>query len=138
MALGWLTVLKTVPWTQVLSNAPVVAEGARKLWNAVGSRPVAPEATAAAAPSASGGNPAADAVPALQRRLDAAEAACQELQAQMRASSELIKALAEQNTELVKGIEAQRARALWLTLGCAAAGLMALASLLVAWSARVA
>lgn len=34
MAIGWLTILKSVPWAEVISNAPKVAEGARKLWNA--------------------------------------------------------------------------------------------------------
>ena len=29
MAIGWLTILKTVPWTEVISNAPKVADGAK-------------------------------------------------------------------------------------------------------------
>ena len=41
----WLHVLKTVPWTQVIKNAPVVADGARKLWQAVGNKPAAPAPT---------------------------------------------------------------------------------------------
>ena len=32
MGLSWITVLKAVPWTEVVRNAPAVAEGARKLW----------------------------------------------------------------------------------------------------------
>ena len=35
MAIGWLTILQSVPWTEVIKNAPKVAEGARKLWSAV-------------------------------------------------------------------------------------------------------
>ena len=28
MAIGWLTILQSVPWTEVIKNAPKVAEGA--------------------------------------------------------------------------------------------------------------
>jgi len=35
MAIGWLTVLSHVPWTEVINNAPKVAEGAKKLWKSV-------------------------------------------------------------------------------------------------------
>ena len=47
MAIGWLTILKSVPWTEVIKNAPKVAEGARKLWNAVGRQRAAGEVTTA-------------------------------------------------------------------------------------------
>jgi hypothetical protein len=32
MAIGWLAVLQLVPWSDVISNAPKIAEGAKKLW----------------------------------------------------------------------------------------------------------
>jgi len=41
MAIGWLTVLKMVPWGDVIENAPKVATGAKKLWQNVGKKPVA-------------------------------------------------------------------------------------------------
>ena len=41
MAIGWWTVLQSVPWAEVVSNAPKVAAGAKKLWNAVGRKPSA-------------------------------------------------------------------------------------------------
>ena len=31
MAIAWLTVLKMVPWGEVINNAPKVADGAKKL-----------------------------------------------------------------------------------------------------------
>lgn len=40
MAAGWLTVLKMVPWGDVIENAPKVAQGAKKLWSSVGKKPV--------------------------------------------------------------------------------------------------
>ena len=50
----------------------------------------------------------------LQAQLAAAEAKLSELHEQMLVSSELIKALADQNTQLIKRIEVNRIRVLWL------------------------
>ena len=36
MGISWMTVLAAVPWTEVIKNAPKVAEGARKLWSSAG------------------------------------------------------------------------------------------------------
>jgi hypothetical protein len=103
MAIPWLAVLKIVPWKEVISNAPAVADGAKKLWNNVGKKPAAPAA------------PASEVIAALQARLTATEAATADLHNQMLASSELIKKLAEQNTQLIKRVEANRLRVVWLT-----------------------
>ena len=103
MAIGWMTVLKLVPWGDVIKNAPAVADGARKLWDNVGRRSEdAPAPGTAASPTASATplpDPSSHA--ALRVRVDAAEAALATLHGQMEASSTLIKALAEQNTILV-------------------------------------
>jgi hypothetical protein len=112
MAIGWTTVLKLVPWGEVIKNAPAVAEGARKLWHAVGRKP--PEATAAGdlvlPPDAADRSP----TERLQAGLARAEADIATLHEQMQASSELIKALAEQNAELIRRVETNRVRVLWL------------------------
>lgn len=112
MAIGWITILKTVPWADVISNAPKVADGAKKLWKTVAKKPPSQGFTGTAAQNigsaeAQAGNP-------LEVRLAEMETRTSELQAQMLASSELIKSLAEQNAELVKRIEAIRIRVLWL------------------------
>lgn len=112
MAIGWLTILKSVPWAEVISNAPKVAEGARKLWNAVGKKRAADEAADADAPPAASHEPLT--LEALKARVAALEAAVSDLHGQMLASSELIKELAEQNAQLVKRIEANRKRTFWL------------------------
>ena len=62
----------------------------------------------------------------LQTRILALEAVSAELHTQMRASSELIQALATQNTELVQRVEANRVRLRWVS-----AALVALAVALV-------
>ncbi len=110
MAISWLTVIKMVPWTDVIANAPKVAEGARKLWGSVARKDAS--TTIVARKTAASGGPVDTA--ALQAQVASLEAAVAELHEQMRTSSELIKALAEQNTQLVARIEANRRRMLWV------------------------
>lgn len=108
MAMGWMTVLKLVPWGDVINNAPKVAEGARKLWSSSATKPVPPEgATAAMSP---GSMSDAQALVMLQARLLATEATVAELHQQMLASSQLISDLADQNAALIKRVEANRIR----------------------------
>jgi len=119
MAIGWLTVLKLVPWGDVIRNAPVIADGAKKLWDSVGRKPPAAGAPGARAPATGADLVPADAAPAVQiqalkRRLDHAEQSIAQLHEQMQASSELIKALAEQNTELIRRVELNRVRLWWV------------------------
>jgi hypothetical protein len=121
MVLGWLTVLKAVPWTDVIHNAPVVVDGAKKLWSTVSRQPQK-AATPAAASATS--QPAS----ALEGRIGALEATLADQHAQLVASSELIKALADQNAQLIHRIEALRRTLVWFG---AAGALIALAA---AWS----
>ena len=112
MAIGWLSVLKMVPWGDVISNAPKVADGAKKLWSAVAKKPPAAELSTAGAQRAL--SPEAQSTAILQAQLAAAEARLSDLHDQMLESSELIKALADQNAQLIKRIEVNRLRVLWL------------------------
>ncbi|PXW98002.1 hypothetical protein C7444_10393 [Sphaerotilus hippei] len=117
MAIGWLTVLQSVPWADVVSNAPKMAEGARRLWELIGRK--GPDAATTADRTTL---PADDPQQArLAQRLAAVEAHCTQLQEQLQASSALIKALAEQNEQLVRRIEANRSRVLWLATAVAVA-----------------
>lgn len=112
MAIGWLTVLSQVPWTEVINNAPKVADGAKKLWKSVSGK-----SSMASTPKSASQVPAsAEALSpvAMEARIRELEEVVGELHAQMVASSELMKQLAEQNTQLVQRIEANRVRTLWL------------------------
>lgn len=111
MAIPWV-LLKTVPWADVIATAPMVADGAKKLWNAVARKPQPAQVPSAEADVAVA--PADEALAQLQARLDAIEARVSDLHNQMLESSKLIKALAEQNGELIKRAEANRIRLLWL------------------------
>lgn len=113
MAIGWLSVLKLVPWGEVIANAPMIAERAKKLWGvAARSGPaVEPPHARRESSHASDARDIAD----LHDRMAAVSLEITDLQQQMLASSELIKALAEQNTTLIERVEQLRVRLLWLT-----------------------
>ncbi len=113
MAIPWLVVLQSVPWSDVIRNAPKVAEGAKKLWYAVAGNSAAPNPPLVVPrPDAATGM---GSLAALDARVVALESAVADLHAQMLASSEVIKALAEQNTQLIGRVEANRVRVAWLT-----------------------
>ena len=125
MAIGWSSVLQVVPWTEVINNAPRIAEGAKKLWKA---------ASGKGAPASGAGIPAPE--QPLQARLAEMEAAMRDLQAELLASSELIQALAEQNTQLIRRVEANRVRLTQLAAALAlTAALASAAIVLVEWRA---
>lgn len=111
MALGWLTVLKMVPWDDVIKNAPKVADGAKRLWNAVAKKPPIPESLH---DKASSGAPEALSLAQLQQQLDSAVTEIAHLHQQMLESSALIQTLAEQNAQLIKRVETNRLRVLAL------------------------
>ena len=124
MAIGWLTVLKSVPWSNVIQNAPVVVDGAKKLWGAVSRQPKQPPIASTAA------NPSAG----LDERVAALEAALADQHGQLLASSELIKALADQNAQLIGRIDAQRRALLWLGIASGVIARAAASSLWLQWT----
>jgi hypothetical protein len=136
MPIPWLTVLTSVPWSEVIANAPKVAEGARKLWKAVGRKAPSAEESVQAMPE--NALPESRTVAALARRVHALETDLADLQAQMLASSELIKALADQNEQLVRRIDANRVRLLWLGALAAVFAAVAVLALLAPFSGSAA
>lgn len=122
MAIGWTTLLSLVPWKDVIANAPKVADGAMKLWKSVAGKPV-PAPTRGSASNAPATAEALTPV-AMEARIRALESEVTELRGQMVSSVGLVKQLAEQNSELVRRIEVNRVRTLWLAL-IAAGGLIA-------------
>lgn len=102
MPISWMAVLQGVPWGEVIANAPKVAEAAKKLWTGVSGRPGKTGDAESALPGDGANSPAA--------RVATLEATVADLHAQMLASSELIQALAEQNTQLIARVELSRRR----------------------------
>lgn len=113
MAIGWLAVLQSVPWSEVISNAPKVAEGAKKLWSVVAKKAPQPEVSESNTPPSASST--SQTIASLEVRTIALEIAVTDLNGQMLVSSELIKALADQNTQLIQRIETNRVRMLWLS-----------------------
>lgn len=130
MAIGWFTVLAAVPWKQVIENAPQVADGAKKLWNAVAKKPVTRDTLG------TGADLTADArsIAGMAARIASVEAETADLHGQMLASSDLIKTLAEQNAQLVERIETNRVRVLWLSAVLVVVSALAIVSLILAVS----
>lgn len=112
MATGLFSVLRLVPWGEVIRNAPKVAEGAKGLWDKVSGRPAPPPPVDDKVQGQLQAE--AHAIAKLRSELQATETALSELQAQMLAATELINDLADQNAQLVLGVEALRRRLLWL------------------------
>jgi hypothetical protein len=134
MAIGWLTVLQSVPWSDVVSNAPKVAVGAKKLWNAVARKPTASlNAAAQLQPEPETSTQTqAQALAALESRVAELATVALDLQNQMVESSGLITALAEQNTQLIHRIETMRLRMGWLAGALALVGTMTAAGMVFA------
>lgn len=113
MAMGWLSVLKMVPWGDVIESAPKVAVGAKKLWKSVGKKPVsASDAVTTPGALAEADTPLA----ALQTQVLDLQVTVAELHQQMLESSALIGSLAEQNAQLIQRMELMRKRLLALFL----------------------
>ena len=111
MAIGWLSVLKMVPWGDVIESAPKVAQGAKKLWDTVGKKSAASTSTTVATPTPGQPEPT---LAALQAQVTQLQVSVAELHQQMLASSALIGSLADQNTQLIARVELNRKRVLAL------------------------
>jgi hypothetical protein len=129
MAIGWLAVLQSVPWSEVVRNAPKVAAGAKKLWNSASNKPV-PVKVPGTTPEA-GASPAVS-LSALRADIAELQAATADQHEQLRESSELIKELSEQNTQLIARLEALRVRLSRMTAALAVVGLGAAAAIALA------
>jgi hypothetical protein len=131
MAIPWLKVLQSVPWSEVLRNAPKVVDGAMQLWSGVAEKPSSAKVSASNPQPTDSPGPHSPA--ALQTRIIAVEADVTNLHGQMLEATELIKALAAQNAQLVQRIETNRMHLRWLSAATVVVGLAALLGLLLAF-----
>ncbi|HYN54901.1 MAG TPA: hypothetical protein VES38_09370 [Methylotenera sp.] len=113
MAIGWISLLSAVPWKDVISTAPAIADSARKLWNTVTKKVPLENTSTVEIPVTASTD--AETISIILSKLNSMEITVTELHKQMLASSELIKALANQNTELIKRVEANRVRLRWIS-----------------------
>jgi hypothetical protein len=126
MAIAWLAL---VPWTEVIKAAPSVIEKAKVLWNSASKKPLPtspPTTTGEKIRSVE-----AQAIAVLESRISVVEVHVGDLDTQMRASSELIKTLADQNGQLISRIEANRRLVVWLIVATAATSVVSVACLIL-------
>lgn len=112
MAIGWLKVIQSVPWSDVISNAPKVAEGAKGLWDRVAKK-AGIDATSETA------TPTPDITPPteleqLQAELARVSQGQQQLASQLVSATELLNTLAQQNQTLVQRVERLQSQMRWL------------------------
>ena len=122
MAIGWLTVLQSVPWSDVVRNAPKVAAGAKKLWDNVANKSAANPDVAA---DGSGLAPGPATLEGLQQQVLSLQASSANLHQQLIESSDLIGTLAEQNGQLIQSIQVLRRRLFWQSAALVLVGLLA-------------
>jgi hypothetical protein len=121
MAIGWLALLKAVPWGEVARNAPVIAENAKKLWGSVARKSPKQEVEVPIVFTSED-----EEINWLKEKLNTLEAANADLHNQMLKSAELMKTLADQNTQLINRIELNRIRILRLIAATIIIGIIAL------------
>ena len=117
---GWITVFRAIPWMQLIAAAPAIARGARKLWTGVRKQPQP-------------GAPGEDLDP--EDRLQRLEAQAGELRKELAASSEIIKAMAEQNERLLEAVGILRLRVRVLIASCAVLFVLGIAFAAKLWGA---
>ncbi len=130
MAAGWWTVLRTVPWNEVISAAPQVANGARRLWDTVNrNRQGMPDGPMGMAPVMAGQED--DVFDVLIRSVERNDAEITDLRNQMRSASEIIANLADQNAQLIAKVDAQRQKMTRMGVTAALSGLLSVVALVL-------
>jgi len=129
MAAGWWTVLKTVPWSEVISAAPQVATGAGRLWDTVNRKPGAVDPATGLSPEMAAQED--DIIGLLIARSEQNDAELNDLRNQMRSASELIANLADQNAQLIAKMDVQRQKLTWLGVTAGLSALLAVVALIL-------
>lgn len=129
MASGWWSVLKTVPWSEVINAAPQVASGARRLWDTVARKSAHAPGMAQAPGPAMEAEPEEDVFGTMVLRVEKNEAGLADLRNQMLQASEIIANLADQNAQLIAKMELARTRLLWLGVATGVSSILALVAL---------
>lgn len=126
MAVRWIASFKSIPWTKVLSVAPTIVDGARKLWSNVTRKdariqkpPILLEEKVYSPDPF---------ISVIEKQMQALELRTAQLGEEMASSSEIIDKLAEQQSQLVQAVDILRVRTRALLWVC---GLLGLAIILL-------
>lgn len=110
--MAWLSILKLIPWMDVIYNAPALAKNAKKFWKAVARETSAMPSVQA---TANTGAKEDETLYALQTQVHSMQTAVLHLQQQMLESSQLMKTLADQNAQLARRVLFSRIALLCIT-----------------------
>jgi hypothetical protein len=117
MPFNWIAAFRIIPWTDVIAAAPTVARTARELWRGMSkSRSVEP----GTADSGQSGGSAGGVAPTMEEELRSLRNELAETRTQLLASSEVLRALAEQDEKLIAAIDVLRVRTRVLAFVCIA------------------
>ena len=118
MPIPWLIVLQNIPWREVITNAPRVADEAKKLWTNLSRGQPSLEVDKQKNKQLEKPLFSSDerGIDLIHSKIMDLEASLDDVHNQMLASTKLIKALADQNTQLVQHIEKNRQRLTMLSL----------------------
>lgn len=109
MAIPWISAaFKAIPWKEVVTAAPSIVEGTKKLWSSVTRTEKQP--SPANEPPDESSSTRSDHLSAIEARLISIEARTTQISRQAVTSAELVKSLAEQNAQLVQAVEILRIR----------------------------
>lgn len=128
MSAALSTIILNIPWMNVIASAPKVFDSAMDLFNRI-----AKKKSLNKVPSDSDSHndfPQDKIIDSLQSRTIELEAAVADLNDKILAASEVIKVIAEQNTQLIKRAETNRLHIIRLSLAVAAVTIVAIISLL--------
>ncbi len=106
MAISVLSAFRIIPWSDVLTAAPYIVQGAEKLWSLIAGKPAPQRGNDRVKEEAS----QSVSLSALDTRVHSLEQLTAELHKEVLLSSELIKSLAQQNIQLVQAVDVLRVR----------------------------
>ena len=109
MAFGWITVLKIIPWKDVLENAPHIAKAAKNLYAGTKNN--------TSSGSAGSSVPTSD-----SENITSRDLRLHEIEREVSDLNSVVRSLAKQNVRIVEAIEVLRVRSKVLIFLCVALG----------------
>lgn len=120
MAFGWITVLKIIPWKDVLENAPHIAKAAKNLYAGTKNNTSSSSGTAdSSAPRSDNGNK------------ESRDSRLHEIEREVLDLNSVVRSLAKQNVRIVEAIEVLRIRSKILIFSCVTLGSISICLILL-------
>ena len=120
MAFGWITVLKIIPWKDVLENAPHIAKASKNLYAGTKNNTSSSSGTAgSSAPRSDNG------------KKESRDSRLHEIEREVLDLNSVVRSLAKQNVRIVEAIEVLRIRSKILIFSCVTLGSISICLILL-------